>query len=537
MSTNNGTKTDYSTNGVGKHQSPISIALPSSNKSGLSSDGTEERESEKKSSRRASMREFEQPVILEQSPNWSRAILWALMGVTTIAVVWASVAKIEEAIPSQGKLEPTGTVKEVQAPVGGVVKSIYVDDGQRVKKGDRLLSLDPTKSVAQLASLLKIRTALTQENQFYQAQMRSNSDSPTSEQAMVKIGLPAELMSLVKSRAALTSENQLFKAQIGSQSQRNRLTGEQIDRLQSDRAELDSRVAAAQSEVDQLSRQLNQTRIQLASAKETVAMNQEILQNFGPLAKEGAMSRIQYLKQQQELRTSIAEVSKLQQEQQRLLLEIGGAKSKLQNTFALDRKDVLIKIADNEKQIAEIDTNLTKAMVENNKRLAEVESQISEAQMNLRYQEVTAPSDGTVFDLKTHTPGFVTNASEPLLKIVPDDVLTAKVFITNKDIGFVREGMDVDVRIDSFPFSEFGDVKGKLVSIGKDALPPDQINQYYRFPAKIRLERQSLSIDGRTVPLQSGMSITANVRVRERSVMSIFTDLFTKNVEGLRFVR
>ena len=97
--------------------------------------------------------------------------------------------------------------------------------------------------------------------------------------------------------------------------------------------------------------------------------------------------------------------------------------------------------------------------------------------------------------------------------------------------------MDVDVRIDSFPFSEFGDVKGKLVSIGKDALPPDQINQYYRFPAKIRLDQQSLSIDGRTVQLQSGMSITANVRVRERSVMSIFTDLFTKNVEGLKFVR
>ena len=171
------------------------------------------------------MREFEQPVILEQSPNWSRAILWALMGVTTIAVVWASVAKIEEAIPSQGKLEPTGTVKEVQAPVGGVVKSIYVDDGQKVKKGDRLISFDPTTSVAQLASLLKIRNTLMQENQFYQAQMRSNSDSPTSELAMAQLGLPAELMSLVKSRSALTSENQLFKAQIGSQSQRNRLSG------------------------------------------------------------------------------------------------------------------------------------------------------------------------------------------------------------------------------------------------------------------------------------------------------------------------
>jgi len=66
--------------------------------------------------------------------------------------------------------------------------------------------------------------------------------------------------------------------------------------------------------------------------------------------------------------------------------------------------------------------------------------------------------------LQAHSPGFVTNSSEPILKIVPDDALTAKVFITNRDIGFVKR-MNVDVRIDSFPFSEFGDVKGQLVWI------------------------------------------------------------------------
>lgn len=539
MSTNNGTKIDYSTNGTGEKVSINRFApwKKEREKEGDTKVIVEETSPVTHSRNRASMREFEQPVILEQSPNWSRAILWALMGVTTIGIVWASVAKIEEAIPSQGKLEPTGTVKEVQAPVAGVVKSIYVEDGQRVKKGDRLLSLDSTTSVAQLASLLKIRTALTQENQFYQEQMRESPDSNATAQTIVNLKLPPELVSLVKSRGALTAENQLFRTQISDQSKGDKLTTDQAERLQTDRAELDSRVAAARSQVDQLTRQLNSTRIQLASAKDTVAMNQEILQNIAPLAKEGAMSRIQYLKQQQELRTSVAQVEQLEQEQQRFLLEIDEAKSKLQNTLAVDRKDVLTKIAENDKKIAEIDSDLTKAMVENNKRLAEIDSQISQAQTNLRYQEITAPSNGTVFDLQAHNTGFVTNPSQPLLKIVPDDVLTAKVFITNRDIGFVKEGMDADVRIDSFPFSEFGDVKGKLVWIGKDALPPDQINQYYRFPAKVRLDRQSLLINGRDVPLQSGMSVSANVRVRERSVMSIFTDLFTKNVEGLKFVR
>jgi len=139
--------------------------------------------------------------------------------------------------------------------------------------------------------------------------------------------------------------------------------------------------------------------------------------------------------------------------------------------------------------------------------------------------------------LQAHTPGFVANASQPILKIVLDDALTAKVFITNRDIGFVKEGMNVDVRIDSFPFSEFGDVKGKLVWIGGDALPLDQIHPFYRFPAKVQLERQSLLVNGRAVPLQSGMSVSANIKVRSRTVMSIFTDLFAKSVESLKTVR
>lgn len=482
------------------------------------------------------IQEFDSPVILEQSSNWSRAILWGLMSVTAITIVWASVARIEEAIPAQGNLEPSGAVKEVQAPLGGVVKTIYVQDGQRVKKGDRLISFDPTKSVSELASLLKVRTAIIQENQFYQAQMGKQAGEITTQRAMVQLGLPPQLLSLVQSRSALIAENQLFKAQLGTQPQAS-LNGQQIDRLKSNQAELSSRVAANQSEVEQLSRQLNQTQIQLASAKDTLAMNKEILQNIQPLAAQGAMSRIQFLKQQQEVRTSVMEVAKLTQERERLKLEINEAGSKLQNTVAVDRKDLLTKIADNDKAIAQIDSQLSKTMVENNKRLAEVESQISQAQQNLRYEELVAPSNGTVFDLQARTPGFVANSSQPIVKIVPDDALTAKVFITNRDIGFVKEGMNVDVRIDSFPFSEYGDVKGKLVSVGSDALPPDQIHPYYRFPAKISLERQSLLINGRTVPLQSGMSISGNIKVRDRSVISIFTDLFTKNVESLKFVR
>ncbi len=485
--------------------------------------------------RTPSLSSFESPVILQQSSIWSHWILWLIMAVTTGGVLWACIAKIEEAIPARGKLEPTGTVKEVQSPVGGVVRSIYVNDGQKVKKGDRLLSLDPTAAIAQNASLQKIRTSLMQENQFYTAAMNTPSKEAI-ELKRLQLKLPLELVSLTKSRANLVASNQLYKA-LSSGGKVSNLNPSQLERWQSNQAELASRVNAARLETDQLTRQLEQTGIKLESTKQTLKLNKSILTDIMPLATAGAISRVQLLKQQQEVQTATAEANGLVSEQARLKLAISQAKSQTQNATDLSRQQWLNQIDENEQSIAQIDSQLTKAMVENNKRLAEIDGQISTAQLQLRYEQITAPSGGTIFDLQARTPGFVANASQPILKIVPNDAMTAKVFITNRDIGFVRQGMDVDVRIDSFPFSEFGDVKGKLISIGDDALPPDEIYPFYRFPAKVKLKNQFLLVNGRKVPLQSGMSVNANIKVRSRTVMSIFTDLFSKSVESLKTVR
>ncbi len=475
---------------------------------------------------------FEQPVILRQSRKWSRAILWGLIAATTGTIIWANFAKIEEAVSATGKLEPTGTVKEIQAPVGGVVKKIYVEDGQQVKLGEHLLSLDPTTANAQLDSLKKIRSSLVQENQFYQSQMKGGATI-----SLTDVKVSNQMLDLTKSRATLVAENRLYRAQLDGTGSSSGLSIEQKERLVSASSELDARVTAAKLEVEQLSRQLNQTEIKLASTKDTLVMNQGILDNITPLMNDGAISKIQYFKQQEEVRNAQSEIDQLTQEGFRLQSAINQAQAKLQSTVAISRKDWLTQIADNNKKVAEIDSQLTKAIVENNKKIAENDSQLSQTQMNLQYQSINSPVSGTVFELKAHTPGFVVTSSEPILKVVPDDALVAKVYITNKDIGFVKEGMTVDVRVDSFPFSEFGDVKGKLVWIGNDVLPPDQIYPFYRFPAKVRLEQQSISINGRKVLLQSGMSVSGNIKLRERTVMSIFTDMFSSSVESLKFVR
>ncbi|MEM8777704.1 MAG: HlyD family efflux transporter periplasmic adaptor subunit [Cyanobacteria bacterium P01_G01_bin.49] len=534
-------------------------------------------------------RKFDRAVMLRQTPHWSRAVVGAILGVTTVGLVWANVAKIEQVVPAKGQLKPQGTVKEIQAPVNGVVQEVLVEDGDRVKKNQLLLKMDSTASAAELASLKKIRQTSLQENKFYQTLMEKSLDAPQVEQAINKLKLPKEVADLARNRTALVKENGLFGVLVNQGSEDISLSPEQFARLQAAKTEVTSRAMAAQLEVEKLQKQLNQNQVQLSEAKvqlakdrqvledidvrnqltqgqarESLRIEQEILDDVSPLLEEGAIARMQikqqqqqvndryaalveqrgngaieYEKQQQQVQNRLAEIEQLLEEQRRLQLAITQAQAQLTNTTSLAEREIRDKIADNQQKIAEIDSQLTKIVVENEKRIAEIDSEISGVQVTLKYQELRSPVAGTVFDLQA-SPGFVPppSQSEPLLKIVPDDHLVAEVDVTNQDIGFVREGMNSDVRIDSFPFSEFGDIKGEVISIGSDALPPDDIDRYYRFPVKVELDSQLLKTKGREIPLQSGMSVSVNIKVREkRTVMSLFTELFTKKVESLKEVR
>lgn len=474
---------------------------------------------------------FEQPVLLRQSQVWSRTISWGIIGFTSFTLIWAAVFQIEEAVPAVGKLEPQGSVSEIQAPVSGVVQTVYVKDGQRVKKGDLLLRLDATTAQAQTTSLQKVRSALVQENAFYRSQL-AGAAAP----GVTALNIPPEMAALTKSRAAIAAETQLYRTQLVGAAA-GALTPEQQLRLRARQVELGSRLASAQLEAGQAGQQLRQTQVKLVTARQTLQINQQILNDMQPLIKEGAISRVQFSKQQQEVLTRRSEVEQLTEEQQRLIFEVAKNRESFRNTAAGSQEDLLAKITANEKGLAEIDGQVTKVILENQKKIAEIDGQLSQAQQTLQYQELRAPTSGTVFELKAHGSGYVANPSDPVLKIVPEENLIAEVYITNKDIGFVKEGMEADVRIDSFPFHEYGDIKGELSWVGSDALPPDQIRNYYHFPAKIRLNRQTLLINNRELPLQSGMSVSTNIKLRKRTILSIFTDLFMKQVESLKFVR
>ena len=543
----------------------------------------------------------EQSVILKQSPIWSRTIIWTLMSVTTAALIWSAFAKIEQVVGAQGQLKPQGKVQEVQAPVNGVVQEVKVKDGDRVNKGDVLVLMDSSASKVQLESLAKIRATAEKENQFYRLLMAQDLTPAQVESSIAQLKLPSEIADLARNRAVLVAENQLYQAQVSGAASSSALQGDELARLAAARRESNSRQAAARLEMEQLEKQLAQTTVQLADARsqlindrfvleeiktrnansmkqgqESLDIERNILNDIEPLGEEGAVARYQINKQKQsvtdrqnelqqqeangkidrekqekEVQTRIAEISRLEQEEKRYFLLISQAQEKLINTTVITEKDVRDKMADNYKRIAEIDSQISRVIIDNNKRIAELDSEISQAQQTIKYQKITAPIDGVVFDLKAR-PGFVPQPSqaEALLKLVPDGCptevkdaakgcLVAEVDVTNQDIGFVRVGQKADIRIDSFSYSEYGDIKGEVISIGSDALPPDENHRFYRFPVRVSLNSQELVLkDKSTLPLQSGMSVSVNIKVNEnRTVLGLFTDMFNKQVDTLKQVR
>ncbi|MEM9092109.1 MAG: HlyD family type I secretion periplasmic adaptor subunit [Cyanobacteria bacterium P01_F01_bin.53] len=469
---------------------------------------------------------FDKPVILRQSPLWTKMIVWAIMGVTSASVLWACLARVDESIGVQGKLEPEGVVQLVQAPVGGVVEEVLVKGGDTVEKGQVVATLDEASSEAQLKSNNEISQKLRAENDYYRSLRAGSVDAVAPE------GVSPDLVQRSRDLFELKANNRLFRAQISGDT--SGLDANQLDRLNTSTSRLNSQQRINSLQTDQLREQLGQTKVQLTNAESDLATNEEILTRLDRLFKEGAVAELSLLQQEQEVNNKQTEVNTLTQEAERLSFQITQAEQELNRTSLESRETLQDRIAVNDQRIAEIESQLNQRILENDRQLSELEGQRAQLDQNIKYQELKAPVSGTVFNLKANRPGYVVNSTEPLMEIVPEDALVARIFIPSKDIGFVKIDQQVDVRIDAFPYSEYSDIKGTLTKIGTDALPPDEVYPFFRFPAEVVLEQQAFPVTDQTnIALRSGMSLSANIKLRKRRVITFFTDLFVNKIDSV----
>lgn len=368
--------------------------------------------------------------VLQQGRFWMRTVTWTLIGTTVFGVAWLALARTEEIVVASGKLEPIGSVKDIQMPVGGVADSILVKEGQQVSAGQVLMRLDTEASEEQRKSLEKTM-ALTEQ----QLQLKEN-------------------------------EKQSY---------------------------------------------LQMNREEVLMLEKNLVLAETILERYEQLVLQGASPELQLLQQRnqvEETRGRLLQTKKDRYRQESLL----------------------------DQQMAQL-----------NSELADLRGRLAENRVTLRYQTLTSPVDGVVFDLKPTSSGYTAQSTETVMKVVPFGTLEAKVEVPSNKIGFVTvpEGcpgqsdrcMAADISIDSFPATDFGVIKGRVTKISSDALPPDQIEQREQlsFPVTIALESQQLSLrSGRKLNLQVGMSLTANIKLRKVSYLQLLLGEFQDRAESLQ---
>ena len=169
-------------------------------------------------------------------------------------------------------------------------------------------------------------------------------------------------------------------------------------------------------------------------------------------------------------------------------------------------------------------------------KVAEIKNRITENSVTLKYQQIKSPIKGFVFDLKPTKSGYVVQNGESMMKIIPLNKLQAKVEINSEKIGFIRVGQKAAISIDSYPSTDFGVIEGEVIRIGSDALPPKpSLNKGYRFPAEIKIQDQFLTIkNGTELPLQAGMSLSANIKLRKVSYLQLLLGTFSEKADSLR---
>lgn len=195
------------------------------------------------------------------------------------------------------------------------------------------------------------------------------------------------------------------------------------------------------------------------------------------------------------------------------------------------------EIAQSRSNLQEVEALLLKMNQESLRELADLDRQLTEVTDTQSKEVLRAPLSGVVFGLVPSSPGYAASAGETLVKVVPGGVLEAKVYLSNRDVGFVKQGMPAQIRVDTFPFTQFGSISGSLKMIGTLPLPPDQQNPQPRFPAYVKLDRDYLSRGSQRFPVSSGQSVQVNLILREKRVITLLTDATDKMFDSLRRIR
>jgi len=275
-------------------------------------------------------------------------------------------------------------------------------------------------------------------------------------------------------------------------------------------------VSAAQHLVDQRRAVVGQTKENLQRLEATVPMEAERAEAYKQLLEHGAVTKMDFLQ---------AEEQRIDKAQ-----EFAVQKKKLQQdraAFAEAEKNYRAMVSEfQQTKQAELSALETKA--------ASLAQEVTKADQKAGLQRLVAPIEGVVQQLAVHTVGGVVTPAQQLLIVVPKDKpVEVEAQVENKDIGFVREGQPVEVKVETFQFTLYGTIPGRVVTVSDDAASIEKVGLVY--PTRVSLYQGSIQVEGKQVSLSPGMAVTVEIKTGQRRIIEyVLSPLLKSMKESLR---
>jgi HlyD family type I secretion membrane fusion protein len=394
-----------------------------------------------------------------------------------IFVIWSLLAPLSSAVIAQGVVKVDSSRKKIQHPEGGVVKDIRVKDGTRVKAGDVLIRLDETKAGAAYGVVRGGRDVALATS----ARLEAERDERSA------IAFPSEL---------LARKDDLQVAEI-LRSQQSQFEARRTSRL-GELSILDRQIAALGSEISGLASQQRAKDEQLASLRHDLAAMSE-------LAGKGMMEK-------PKIRAVEREIAVLQGEHSELASKIASARTQISEK---ELKKFQVKKAFHEEVVAE----LKKVQAEN----FELIERVSATKYTLEQTEIRSPVEGTVTELKVHTPGGVIGPGEVVMEVVPSaDQLILEGKVLPADIDRIAVGQRVGVKVHAFNSRSTPELTGALTYVSADATVDPKSDLSY-FVVKATVPESELARLG-DQRVQPGMQADLFIVTGERTFMGYLLD-------------
>jgi len=412
---------------------------------------------------------------------------WTMMSIVVLVLLILCITlfgQLDIVAVAKGKLLPDARVKVIQPAITGVVRQILVQDGQRVVAGELLMELDLTQAAADADSArsAKINDQLAMARSQALLNAQKTQHAPT---------------------VALVAG-----ASVEEQQQAQHFADGQYREYQ-------DKFASAQAELAKREAELDNTNKEIAKLVATAPLAREQANNYQVLLAEKYVAKNDYLDKEQNALGQEHELEALRSHAHQLSAAMVQQRAEIASTTSQFRRDKLDLLDKATQQFEQDGNNETKA------------------QTRQKLLSLTAPVAGTVQQLSVHTLGGVVTSAQAVMEIVPDDAVEVEVSIENKDIGFVDVGQDTVVKLEAFPYTEYGYLTGKVISVSNDAVPDKKLG--LTFMAHVKLSRNRIYAHDKWVALTPGMAVTAEIKTGTRSVAHYFLDpLVQTSQESMR---